>query len=72
MNTAFVLITTNAGKEEQVFLKLKKRYEDIYPLFGEYDLIVKIHADDIGKEILTNIRSITGIIDTKTLVTVKM
>jgi len=39
-------------------------------LFGEYDLIAKIKADDfekLGKIVVDQIRSIEGVIDTKTL-----
>ena len=40
------------------------------PLFGEYDLIAKIEADDfekLGNLVVNKIRSIDGVIDTKTL-----
>ncbi|GAG92382.1 unnamed protein product [marine sediment metagenome] len=35
-------------------------------MFGEYDLVVKIESDDI-EVVVNKIRSIDGVIDTKTL-----
>ncbi|MBN2600112.1 MAG: Lrp/AsnC ligand binding domain-containing protein, partial [Candidatus Thermoplasmatota archaeon] len=43
---------------------------ELHPLFGEYDLIAKIEADDfesLGDIVVNKIRSIEGVIDTKTL-----
>jgi len=42
---------------------------ELHPLFGEYDLIAKIEAEDfdkIGGIVINEIRSIKGVIDTKT------
>jgi len=42
----------------------------LHPLFGEYDLIAKIEAEDFEKlaEIVVNkIRKIEGVVETKTL-----
>jgi len=42
----------------------------LHALFGEYDLIAKIEAEDfesIGNIVVNKIRTIEGIIDTKTL-----
>ena len=39
-------------------------------MFGEYDLIAKIEADDfekLGEVVVSKIRLIEGVIDTKTL-----
>jgi DNA-binding Lrp family transcriptional regulator len=58
--------------ESEVYNKLSKLQEviDLHPVFGEYDLIAKIEAEDyesIGKIIINKIRTIDGIVDTKTL-----
>jgi DNA-binding Lrp family transcriptional regulator len=58
--------------EYEVFNKISKLYEvrELHPLFGEYDLIAKIEAEDyesIGEIIVNKIRTIDGITDTKTL-----
>jgi len=68
----FVLITIAPTHEHDVSTKLSKVPEiiELQTLFGEYDLIAKIEADDFEKlaEIVINkIRSIEGVIDTKTL-----
>jgi len=43
---------------------------ELLPLFGEYDLIAKIEAEyfeKLGEVVVSKIRSIEGVIDTKTL-----
>lgn len=43
---------------------------EMHPLFGEYDIIVKIEAKDyneVGKFVMENIRSIDGVLNTQTL-----
>ncbi len=72
VSLAFVLISTVPGKEQEVYNKISKLdyIAEIHPLFGEYDLIVKIDAKDyneIGKVMIEKIRTIDGVIDTKTL-----
>ena len=72
MAVGFVLITTKAAKEIEVFNALNKVKEvvELYPLFGEYDLIAKIEAEDfndLGTIVTNRIRTVEGILDTKTL-----
>ena len=43
---------------------------ELHPLFGEYDLIVKLEAQDfdsLGHLVVEKIRSIEGVKETKTL-----
>ncbi|AIY89755.1 Transcriptional regulator, AsnC family [Geoglobus acetivorans] len=59
-------------KERKVYDRLLKlqEVEEIYPLFGEYDLIAKINVKDfeeLSEVVVNNIRSIEGVIETKTL-----
>jgi DNA-binding Lrp family transcriptional regulator len=73
----FVLIHISPAHEHEVFNKLSKLKEviELHPLFGEYDLIAKIEAEDyesIGEIIIQKIKTIDGIIDTKTLTGVKL
>jgi len=73
----FVLIHVTPTHEYEVFNKLSKLKEviELHPLFGEYDLIAKIEAEDyedIGQVIIQKIKTIEGIIDTKTLTGVKL
>jgi len=73
----FVLIHVSPLHEYEVFNKLSKLKEviELHPLFGEYDLIAKIEAEDyesIGEIILQKIKTIKGITDTKTLTGIKL
>ncbi len=76
MAIGFVLISTAPAKEHEVYnalLKIKEIVE-LHPLFGEYDLIAKIEASDfniLGQIVVDKIRTIHGVIDTKTLTGIK-
>lgn len=72
MTVGFVLINTAPMHEHEVYMSLcgNKRIKEVNPLFGEYDLIVKIDTDNfqsIGDIVINDIRSLDGVIDTKTL-----
>ncbi len=72
MAIGFVLISAAPAREHEVYNKLSKvpQIVELHPLFGEYDLIAKIEADDfekLGDLVVNQIRSIDGVIDTKTL-----
>ena len=73
MAIGFVLITTEPGQEKLV----RGRLEEIelvtagWMLFGEYDLIARVQADDeydLTRCIVEVIRPMEGIVDTKTLI----
>jgi len=69
MAIGFVLISAAPAREHDVYNKLSKVPEiiELHPLFGEYDLIAKIEADDfenLGVVVVNKIRSIDGVIDT--------
>jgi DNA-binding Lrp family transcriptional regulator len=73
----FVLMHVSPMHEYEVFNKLSKLKEviELHPLFGEYDLIAKIEAEDyesIGEIIIHKIKTIDGITDTKTLTGIKL
>ena len=77
MEIGFVLIHVSPLHEHEVFNALSKIPEivELHSLFGEYDLIAKIEADDyerIGQIIIQKIRTIDGIIDTKTLTGIRL
>ncbi len=74
---AFVLINTHPGSEESVNAALKSvdGVAEIYTLFGEYDIIIKVVSNDYSNLehiMVEKIRTIDGIIDTKTLVVIKL
>lgn len=73
MAIGFVLITTEPGQDKAV----RGRLEEIelvtagWMLFGEYDLIARVQADDeydLTRCIVEEIRPMQGIVDTKTLI----
>ena len=77
MVIGFVLMHVAPLHEYEVFNKLSKLHEirEVHPLFGEYDLIAKIEAEDyerIGEIIIQKIKTIHGIIDTTTLTGIKL
>ena len=72
MAIGFVLITAATTREQEVFKELSKVSEivELHPLFGEYDFIAKIKADDfdnLGGIVVNKIRSIEGVRFTTTL-----
>ena len=76
MAIGYVLISTAPAKEHEVFNKLKELPDiiELHPLFGKYDLIAKLETEDfneLGKIVVDGIRSIEGVIDTKTLTGIK-
>jgi len=76
MIIAFILISIVPTKERKVYNKLLKVGEvvELYLIFGEYDLIAKVEAEDfnkLGEIVVGKIRTVEGIVDTKTIVGMK-
>jgi DNA-binding Lrp family transcriptional regulator len=76
MAIGFILISTAPAKEHDVYNALKKIKEivELHPLFGEYDLIAKLEAKNfnlLGQIVVDKIRTIPGVVDTKTLTGIK-
>jgi DNA-binding Lrp family transcriptional regulator len=76
MATGFALLSISPLKEKEVFAALKNMSEitEVHPLFGEYDILVKIECgdiDQIGEVVIKKIRSLNGIVDSKTLIGTK-
>ena len=72
MATGYVLVNVTPGMEIDAYktMKVLTYVEDITVLFGDYDLIVKLVADDlatIAKTVVETIRPVEGVINTKTL-----
>ena len=72
MTIGYVLINAAPAHEHEVYTKLSKipKIVEVHPLFGEFDLIAKIEVRDferLGNLVINEIRSIKGVIDTKTL-----
>ncbi|MDG6228923.1 MAG: Lrp/AsnC ligand binding domain-containing protein [Candidatus Thermoplasmatota archaeon] len=77
MATGFALLSISPLHEKEVFETLDKKIEEVvevHPLFGEYDILVKIQCDsidDIGNIVIRKIRAIKGVSDTKTLISTR-
>lgn len=77
MALVFVLVSTVPNKERDVYYAANtiRGVIEAYPLSSEYDLLLKVKAEDyneIQHRILSAIRCISGVIDTKTLFTIKL
>ena len=73
MAVGFVLITTEPGKEISVREKVADIdcVKGIWVVFGSFDCFVKVEADeesDLTEAIVQGIRSVPGIVDTRTLI----
>ena len=76
MATGFALLSISPLHEKAVYDSLTNIPEvvEVHPLFGEYDILVKIQAKDIdtiGNIVINKIRSTKGVVDTKTLIGTK-
>ena len=69
---AYVLLNTMPLKEHLVYSTLAKtkEVEELFPLFGEYDIIFRITVENLEearKIIEEKVRTIDGVLSTKTL-----
>ena len=77
MAIGFALLSISPLHEKEVYDTLQNKIPEIievHPLFGEYDILVKISCDDIdviGEVVIKKIRSLRGVMDTKTLIGTK-
>tara|TARA_B100001750_G_C15039753_1_gene366047 strand:+ start:328 stop:570 length:243 start_codon:yes stop_codon:yes gene_type:complete len=72
MAVGYVLINAKPGMEFEAFQIIKEleNVVDATILFGDYDILVKIVADDMGviaRTVVDDIRQVEGVSDTKTL-----
>ena len=72
MAVGYVLINVTPGMEIEAYNTIKgmQNVDDITVLFGDYDLIIKLVADDlasIAKTVVETIRPVDGVLNTKTL-----
>ena len=73
MAIGFVLITTMPGEEEKVRSDLEgiEHVTDRWMLFGEFDILARVQADDefpLTRCIVEEIRPLNGIQETKTMI----
>ncbi|MGB0464323.1 MAG: Lrp/AsnC ligand binding domain-containing protein [Candidatus Poseidoniaceae archaeon] len=72
MAVGYVLVNVTPGMEIEAYNTIKgmQNVDDITVLFGDYDLIIKLVADDlasIAKTVVETIRPVDGVLNTKTL-----
>lgn len=73
MPEAYVLINTEVGSEEEVLKKLKKleSVKEAHCVYGTYDLVAKVEADNMDKlkEVTTwKVRKINKVRSTLTMI----
>ena len=76
MAIGFALLSISPLHEKTVYEILGRIPEivELHPLFGEFDILVKIESNDIdsiGEVVINKIRSTKGVMDTKTLIGTK-
>jgi DNA-binding Lrp family transcriptional regulator len=76
MAIGFALLSISPLHEKAVYETLERISEivELHPLFGEFDILVKIECNDIdsiGGVVINKIRSTKGVMDTKTLIGTK-
>jgi DNA-binding Lrp family transcriptional regulator len=74
MVTGLVLVRLNAGREKQVLKAIKETKEvaHVSAVYGRWDLVVDIEAEDLPdmtRVVVEKIRAIPGVNSTETLVT---
>ena len=77
MVIGFVMISVTPPNVKKVYDNLSRLQEiiELNALFGEYDLMAKIEAEDVEKLaniVIDKIRTIEGVSDTRTLRGVKL
>ena len=74
MVTGLILVKLTSGKEKQALARLRalKSIVHMSAVFGRWDLVLDMEADDLpelSNIIVQEIRSIPGVLSTETLVT---
>lgn len=77
MVVGFVLVSVAPGHEHEVYkgLMATKGVVEATPLFGEYDFIVKLDVptvDKLGEVVVSHVRRISGVRETKTLTATRL
>lgn len=76
MQSAYILIKTNLGNQNDVHAKITKikGVKSADAVMGPYDIITKIEGEDIaslGKMVISKIQNLNGIRDTLTCIVIK-
>tara|TARA_B110001452_G_scaffold257884_1_gene252504 strand:- start:2012 stop:2245 length:234 start_codon:yes stop_codon:yes gene_type:complete len=76
MPEAFVLFKTQPTHEREVYLSLidNSAVAEVHALYGEFDLLVRLSADnsqELTRMLMSDFRQIEGVKDTQTLIAVE-
>jgi DNA-binding Lrp family transcriptional regulator len=76
MPEAFVLFKTQPTHEREVYLSLidNSAVAEVHALYGEFDLLVRLSADnsqELTRMLMSDFRRIEGVKDTQTLIAVE-
>lgn len=76
MAIGFALLSISPLHEKSVFEALRNipQITEIHPLFGDYDILIKMECtdiDQIGELVIQKIRSLKGVVDSKTMIGTK-
>jgi DNA-binding Lrp family transcriptional regulator len=71
MTTAFVMMNAEVGSEDELARELKKlgNVREVHPVYGVYDIVVKVEAETMDqlKEVILRIRKLDKIRSTLTM-----
>ncbi len=67
---AYVLIKTSEGKARSVLDQIQAMdgVKEAVGVYGSFDVIAKLEADDLASLVVDEIRKINGVADTNTLI----
>jgi DNA-binding Lrp family transcriptional regulator len=76
MSSAFVLLNTELGREEEIIKDLQKfeGIREVYKVYGVYDIIAKVEFDNMDKvkeTIAWKLRKLPGVKSTLTMIIMK-
>ncbi len=75
--TGFVLVRTEVGREQEIASRiiLEEGVKEVFVVTGEYDVLVRVEGEslrDVYKVVRDKIRSLPGVVETRTLVGVRV
>jgi DNA-binding Lrp family transcriptional regulator len=65
MTMAFIMLNAEVGSEDELAKDLKKlaNVKEVYPVYGVYDIVVKVEADTMEqlREVVSRIRKLNKV-----------
>lgn len=68
--TAYLLVKTSGGKAKEVLRDIReiKGVTEASGVYGSVDIVAKVEAEDIASLVVDEIRRLSGVTDTNTLI----